>query len=126
MDVKFEDSPFSIKLVFYVIGSDFKVQFVCSDIEVLNLEKDWNDGPLYVALEAQVKPPKQTRDPALADHVFSCTDHAEYMWEISVLPEANLNIKCLSFDWCIQKISDDELSWPGASCTQTKTSKQTL
>jgi len=115
MDVKFNDYPFSITLVFYVICSDIRVQFVCSEIEVLSLEKDWNDGPLYVALEVSVNKPTLARDPTQAEHEFSCIDHAEYLWEIRVLPEANLNIKCLSFDWGIQKISDEELSWLSAS-----------
>lgn len=115
MDVNFTDYPFAIALVFYVIGSDIKVRFICSEIEGLSLEKDWNDGPLYVALEANVKSSKLTRDPEQPDHEFSCSDHSEYLWEISVLPEANLNIKCLSFDWSLEKITDEELSWLNAS-----------
>ena len=115
MDVRFTDCPFSIELVFYVIGSDIKVQFVCSEIEVLNLDKDWNDRPLYLAFEVQVKPPKINRDPAQSDREFASIDHAEYLWEISVLPEASLSIKCLSFSWCVQKIGDEELSWLNAS-----------
>lgn len=115
MDVNFTDHPFTIELVFYVIGSDIKVRFTCSEIQGLNLEKDWNDGPLYVTLEANVKSPKLVRDPDQPDHKFWCIDHSEYLWEISVLPEANLNIKCLSFDWSLEKISDEELSWLNAS-----------
>jgi len=109
MDVKFTDYPFSVTLVFYVIGSDIKIQFDCSEIEDLRLEKSWNDEPLYVALEARVAPPKLVRNSTQSDFDFTCIDRAEYLWEISVFPEANLSIKCLSFSWSVQMISDEEL-----------------
>jgi len=47
-------ASFSITLVFFVIGSE---------IEEFSLEKDWDDDPLYVALEAQVNVVRSLRLP---------------------------------------------------------------
>lgn len=68
-----------------------------------------------MALEENVKSPNLTRDPEQPEHEFSCIDHSEYLWKISVLPEANLTIKCLSFDWSLEKVKDEEISWLNAS-----------
>lgn len=111
MDIHFTDHPLSIRLIFYVIGSDIKVEFNCSEIERISIDKDFNDDSLYSALETRVIPPRLTRTLELTNHEFACIDHADYLWEISVVPEVKLLIRCLSFDWCIQKISDEELSW---------------
>ena len=89
-----------------MIGSDIKVTFTCSEIEAFHLDKDWNDAPLYVALEANVKAPTKNRDSNQPDHEFSCMEHDEYLWEVNVMPEANLKIKCLSFKWCVDRITD--------------------
>jgi hypothetical protein len=111
MDIKFSDYPFSVTLIFYVIGSNAKVHFDCSEIVDFRIVKEWNDEPMYVALEAYVKPPKLTRESTMSDDEFFHIDHTDYLWEVRVDPEANLNIICLSFNWCIQKITNEELSW---------------
>lgn len=85
------------------------MRFTCSEIEGFNLEKDWDDGPLYAALETQVELPKLSKNPSLSDYEFSRIDHSEYLWKIMVLHEVNLNIKCLSFEWSLEKITDSDI-----------------
>lgn len=111
MDVKFTDCPFSIALSFCVIGSDIKVNFTCSDIAKFSIVKDSENGPIYVALEASVIPPIKLRDPNMSDHEFNMIDHKDYVWEVNVLPEADICIKCISFKWEIMQISEEEMKW---------------
>ncbi len=111
MDVKFTNCPFSIELAFFVIGSDIKVEFSCSGIEKFSIEKDSEDCPLYLVLEVHVSSPKKVRDKKMSDSEFWALDHEDYVWGIFVLPEADISIKSLSFDWSINQITEEEMKW---------------
>ncbi|KZN29702.1 hypothetical protein N474_21360 [Pseudoalteromonas luteoviolacea CPMOR-2] len=110
VDIIFTNFPFSVSLIFFVIGSDIKVTFICSEIESFHLDKGWDDSPLYVVLETNVKAPKKNRHLNQPDHEFSCMEHDGYLWEINVMPDVNLNIKCLSFEWRIDRVTEKEVA----------------
>jgi hypothetical protein len=111
MDMEIQSSPLSITLTFFVVGSNIKVVFCCSDITKLHLLKEFDDRPLHLVLEVNVKKPKKTRDPSLSDGEFSILNHKDYSWSIEVLPVAQIEIECLLFNWQLEMASEKELSY---------------
>ena len=112
MDVIYEDFPESVELIFYVVASDIKVRFKCRDIEFYSLEKNWNEGALFVVLEASVKPPLvQFNADSYRDSHISSDQLKQHMWKILVQPGACLNIKCLQFNWVLEELTNEEKSW---------------
>ncbi len=109
MDIDFTKCPFAVRLTFYVIGSDKKVIFDCSDIEKFSITKDASDCPEYVCLEVDVTTPKMQRPAGLSEFEFEIGDKANYLWHVEILPEAHIEIKCLNFAWQIQPMTVEEM-----------------
>jgi hypothetical protein len=111
MDMEIGSSPLTVELTFFVIGSDIKIIFRCAEIIRFDLIKEFDDLPFYLVLEVCVNQPKKVREPNLSDSEFSMLEHEEFAWDVVILPEAQLNIKCLKFDWWLEKATDEELSY---------------
>ena len=108
--VEFTNFPFSIRLTFAVVGTNKKVIFLCSQIEKFCLNKGVFDEPDYLCLEANVTPPPKERLPGLSDFEFGLMDKTDFLWSIEVLPEADIKIKCLRFEWELLIMSDEEIA----------------
>ena len=91
LDYSFVDSPLSLELLFYVVGSDIKVRFNCKEISKLSIEKENEDLPLHLVLETNVW--EKNED-----------------FHIQIFPEFALNIVCKRFDWQIEEFSEKERS----------------
>ena len=111
MNIEVTLYPFSVRLIFYVVGTDQKVIFNCLEIVSLHLDKDPQDNPLFTVLETNVIPPKKIRPTPLSDFGFGLLDQTEYCWQIDLQPQVILQIKALTFHWQVQTITADELKW---------------
>ena len=89
LDIKYHSYPFGIELIFYVIGTEIKVVFTCKEIELFSIEKSSNEEPMFTVLETKIK-------------------HKNSSWEISILPEAQINIKCHAFNWAVLQMTESE------------------
>jgi hypothetical protein len=90
MDYSFGNCPLSIDFVFYVVGSDIKVLFSCSEISKLYIEKEHDDVPIHLVLEVNVRKENET-------------------FYIQIMPEFNLELECKSFSWSIKEFSEEEV-----------------
>ena len=111
--VEFTNFPFSVTLTFAVVGTDRKVIFLCSQIEEFTLKKGAFDEPEYLCFEVSVEPPKKERPPDLSEFEFGLkesNDKKDFLWNIEVLPEAEIKVKCLEFEWKVLKMSQEEMN----------------
>ena len=97
MDIEILSCPLSVKLTFFVVGSDIKVIMICTKIRSFSLDKEATDEALYVVLETHVS--KITHDGNDAP-----------FWEILVLPKAKFKITCEELNWSIERITESEIS----------------
>lgn len=58
LSIEFTNFPFSIQLIFYVVGTDQKVIFDCSDIVSFHLDKEPHEN-VFTVLETHVIEPKK-------------------------------------------------------------------
>ena len=113
LDVEFTNFPFSITLTFAVVGTDRKVVFFCSQIEEFTLTKGAFDEPEYLCFEVSVEPPKKELPSDVSEFEFGLkewNDKQDFLWSIEILPEAEIKIKCLKFEWKILKMSQEEMN----------------
>mgnify|MGYP001243323666 CR=1 FL=1 len=89
MDYSFSNCPLSLEIVFYVVGSDIKVLFSCSEISKLNIEKEHDDVPIHLVLEVNVWEENES-------------------FHIQIMPEFNLELECKIFNWSIKEFSEQE------------------
>jgi len=107
--IEFINFPFGVRLTFYVTGTDKKVIFLCSQIEKFSLNKGAFDEPEYVCLEVNVEQPEKERPRELSDFEFELMDKKDFTWSIEVLPEAEIKIKCLQFEWELLTMTQKEM-----------------
>ena len=89
MNIEFSSYPLSVKLTFFIIGSDIKIIFSCKNIELLKLDKESDDEALFVILETHVV----------------CKNKK---WEITLFPNPEITIHCNKFNWSIGKMTESE------------------
>ncbi len=112
LSIEFTNFPFTITLTFWIVGTDKKVIFSCSQIEEFTLKKEAFDEPEYLCFEVSVNPPKKKRPTDLSDFEFGLKEYSDkndFLWSIEILPEAEIKIKCLEFEWMILKMSKEEI-----------------
>ena len=112
LNVEFANYPFAVRLTFYEVGTDKKVIFDYSGIQEFSLVRDPADkldGPEYVCLEVKVREPKKQMPPNKYDFEFEVVDKSKYLWSIEILPDAQIKIKCLHFDWKIAGLTQEEM-----------------
>lgn len=55
MDYSFNGCPLGIDIVFYVAGSNIKVIFNCAEISKIEIQKEYDDVPIHLVLEVNVR-----------------------------------------------------------------------
>ncbi len=91
MDYSFNNCPLGVEFVFYVVGSDIKVLFSCSEITKLEIEKEHDGAPFHLVLEVNVR-------------------EENGVFYIQIMPKFNLSLECKNFSWSIEKFPENERS----------------
>jgi hypothetical protein len=95
MDMDISSYPLAFTFTFFVIGSDIKVTFRCSEIESFELRKQSSDEAMFVVLETNVH------------RTMSKVSERE-IWNISIQPEAQIDIECNNFEWSVKQMTELE------------------
>lgn len=113
MDVEFQDYPFSVRLIFLVVGTDKKVIFECSEIASFSLVKEPAEDAYYSVFEVHVTEPRVHWLTRSTDRHSTTQDQSEYLWEIVVEPAVQLHVMARSFKWWLEVMTVEEIKKRG-------------
>ena len=54
LDIQILSYPLSVNLIFYVVGSDIKVKFICEKIARIEINRDYDEESIFVVLETHL------------------------------------------------------------------------
>ncbi len=113
LDIKFllNNDNSSINLIFYVVGTGKKVNFICNQTVKFSIDQEPGDFPMYMVLDTSITLKKKEELLNLV-HPDMHQNMIEELWHINVMEgDARINIICENLKWEVKDITAEELKW---------------